>query len=201
MWFRRHDTKAKWDPVTVQNRWRDTEVRGRQAFDKIFVQKPPTKDPNGFYDLCLAEIDGTVHLNRRQCFASMSDFITELRRLQTEPTTPSAPPFNFQVYAKCQKQWLDFVLRSTIAEACPKRGSWKDGLAVISAMAFLGLGVLLMLCAFDGIRASKRGLLQWQVFVGFFLSFFVFGLICKLLDERASNEKNGELSMSANTPK
>jgi len=180
MWFRPHKSGARWDAVAVQSRWRETETRGREAFNKMFTQRPPPKDPNSFYDLCLAEIDAVAHLNRRQCFGSMSEFIEELRHLQAEPTTPSVPPFSLQAYATCQKQWLEFLIRSTFLDAQPRR-RWRDGLFAIPALAFLGLGVLLIRPALDAERSRALGLAQWQAFAGFLLCFLLFGLLCKVL--------------------
>ena len=183
MWLRKHKSKAQWDPVAIQKRWGETEARGREAFNKIFTQQPPPRDPNGFYDLCLAELDAAAHLNKRQCFGSMSEFISELRRLQTEPTSPSVPAFSLQIYASCQKQWLDFLIRSTVLEAQPQRQSWRDGLAAIPALAFLGLGIFLIRPALDSDRAHGLGLVQWQAFAGFLLCFLLFGLLCKVLEK------------------
>lgn len=195
MWFRRHSISAKWDPIAVRKRWRDSELRGRTAFEKVFPQRPPTSDPNGFYDLCLAEFDALVELNRSQRFGSLSDFVTELRRIQGEPTAPSVPAFNRQVYEACQKQWLDFMIRSTIAEAREQKPEWNTFSLIVAAFGFFAIGILLML------RGREIGMLQWQTIGGFSLCFLFFGLLCKLLDERSRTEKNVEPLAAINTPK
>jgi hypothetical protein len=190
MWFRRHSINANWDPIAVRKRWRDSEVRGRTAFEKVFPQRPPRSDPNGFYDLCLAEFDALVELNRSQCFGSLSDFVAELRRIQSKPTAPSVPAFNRQVYEACQKQWLDFMIRSTTSEACEQRPGGKAFSLIVVAFAFLALGIFLML------RGREIGMLQWQVIGGFSLCFLFFGLLCKLIENRSRNE-NGKRPIAA----
>ena len=131
----------------------------------------------------------------------MSEFIAEVKRLQTEPTTPSEPPFNAEVYAKCQRQWLEFVIRSTIQEAEIKMRNGKDRLIAVPALVLLGLGVFLIPRALDGERATELGLFQWQAFAGFLLCFLFFGLLCKLLTGDNRKEKDLKPLLAIDAPK
>ena len=98
-----------WDPALIEKRWRNSLEKGRHAIDQL--GKSLTGTSPGFYVLCLAEVDAVASFNWAKCFVSRAAFITELRRLIAEPTTPSRPVPSLQAYRESQKWFLEMEIK------------------------------------------------------------------------------------------
>jgi len=102
-------TENCWDAVAEEMRWRRSTESSRKAQDQF--GEPLSKSSPGLYVLCLAQLDAGSALMRSGCFSSRAVFVAELRRLITEPTTPSQPVPDLQAYRDAQKSWLGSLLR------------------------------------------------------------------------------------------
>ena len=102
-------TEDDWDGVVEEKTWRETAERARLAQDELEQKCGGAK--SGFYTLCLSELDAVVHFTRPECFTSRAAFLTELRQLIVQPTTPSRPVPSFDEYQHGQKFWLAFMIQ------------------------------------------------------------------------------------------
>jgi hypothetical protein len=81
------------------------------------MAKLETNPTSSFYVLCLAETDAISSFRAPECFSSRAAFVTELRRLIAEPTTPSRPVPSVQAYRDSQKWFLENEIKQDEANA------------------------------------------------------------------------------------
>lgn len=177
MQFRKRK-KSDWNPSAVEKRWRESEESGQKSFEKIFPNRP-LESRNGFYDLCLSELDAIRQLNSKRFWISKEVYLCELRNLQAEPTQPSLLPFSEEGYREAQKWWIDHMILEV--DFLPKPKSWKERWVAITALIFLGAGCWLMKLTFGESDAERFGLTQWQCVMAFLFCFVIFGLLGKRL--------------------
>jgi hypothetical protein len=51
------------------------------------------------------------------CFSTRASFLAEVRRLISEPTTPSRPVHSLEAYRSAQKWWLESIITQCEWEA------------------------------------------------------------------------------------
>jgi len=76
-----------WDPVGEEKQWCTSLESARQFQEKL--DKEVRTPLSGFFRLCLAEHDAGNQMLASCCFSSRASFLAEVRRLISEPTTPS----------------------------------------------------------------------------------------------------------------
>lgn len=97
-----------WDAAAEEGRWRKLIDESQTVMDQL---EPKDGNPaSRFYVLCLAELDGVRYFTRPESFRSRDSFLTELRRLLSQPTIPSRPVPDVQAYQGAQKWWLEFLI-------------------------------------------------------------------------------------------
>jgi hypothetical protein len=97
-----------WDPVEEEKKWCTSLESARQFQEKL--DKEFRNPLSGFLRLCLAELDAGNQMLASGCFSSRASFLAEVRRLISEPTTPSRPVDNLEAYRSSQKWWLEFII-------------------------------------------------------------------------------------------
>lgn len=104
-----HSVEDVWDSAIEEQTWRETADRARRGQDML--ERKAGGKTSDFYVLCLSELDAVVEFTRPECFTSRARFVAELRRLMTEPTTPSRPVPSIEGYQHCQRFWLEFMIQ------------------------------------------------------------------------------------------
>jgi hypothetical protein len=104
-----------WNPEAV----RALYTRGVKACEEFFGgrNRPETSSGQAFFDLCLAEYEVGRHLLTVDCFSSREALLKELRRLLSEPVTPSSQlPCRADQYLESQKRDIEFQIRNLTLE-------------------------------------------------------------------------------------
>jgi hypothetical protein len=99
-----------WDAATEVRKWQRALEKGHEAQNSLGDQL--SKSSPNFHLLCLAELDAGKQLLRPENFVSRTAFLDQLRRLITEPTTPSQPVPSLQAYRDSQKWWVESVIQA-----------------------------------------------------------------------------------------
>jgi hypothetical protein len=102
-------TDHVWDAAAEERHWREELEMMRHGADAI-EQKAGLKN-TGFYIACVGGLDAAIHFTKPERFVSRAAFVTELRRLVTEPTAPSRPVPSVVEYQRAQRRWLEGIIR------------------------------------------------------------------------------------------
>ncbi len=66
---------------------------------------------SGFYVACVGGLDAATHFTKPKYFVSRAAFVSELRRLLTEPTAPSRAVPSVEEYHRAQGRWLQGIIK------------------------------------------------------------------------------------------
>lgn len=103
-------TKGLWDGNAVKEQLCKSLANAEDAQARLGEQL--SKSSPDFYHLCLAELDAGHNILRSECFETRATFLAGLRRLISEPTSPSRPVQSLQAYREKQKYWLEQLIKN-----------------------------------------------------------------------------------------
>ncbi len=98
-----------WDATAEEKWWREELEMMRAGANAI--EQNGSLTTSGFYMACVGGLDAATHFTKPEYFGSRGAFVTELRRLMTEPTSPSRPVPSLVEYQRAQRRWLEQIAR------------------------------------------------------------------------------------------
>ena len=102
-------TDDGWDPAAEEKYWCEEVEIMRHGADAI--EQRAGFNTSGFYIACVGGLDAAIRFTKPECFVSRAAFVTELRRLVTEPTAPSRSVPSVAEYQRTQRRWLERIIR------------------------------------------------------------------------------------------
>jgi hypothetical protein len=105
---------ACWDAASETQHWRELAAQAAASYSRFkatVVTTPHFRLEDQFSHLCLAEFDAVSQMRIPECCSSRATMIAELRRLLSEPTSPSLDVSDADAYRASQKAWLEWIIQ------------------------------------------------------------------------------------------